>query len=338
MSAWTTFRFSYPFALLLLVVPVSVALLPTFQKRKFIPALRYSDVRLVAGLPKGWRVQLRWLPDVLRWLVWALLVVGLARPQSGTQVDVIRGQGIDIVLALDISSSMASLDFEPQNRLEAAKDDIGNFIAGREFDRIGLVVFARSAFHQAPLTLDYDVLLQLLEQVELASDLRPVDGRRLDGTAIGLGLASAANMLRAGSAPSKVIILLTDGANNAGLSPEQAAEAVSTLGMRVYTIGMGRPGLVELPLPEGEVITVESDLNEPALQDIAETTNGLYFRAENAEGLQEIYDQIDRLERSDAERRIFTRWRDRAPIILLLAFIVLVSEQLLRMTVFRRIP
>jgi len=334
-----TFRFALPIALILLAGPL-VLVLPQVRawQRRRVSGLHYSDTRLFRGLQVTWRVRYRWLPDALRAAVWILLVLALARPQGGNRVDVIRGQGIDIVLALDISTSMSALDFEPLNRLETAKSVINDFIQGREFDRIGLVVFARTAFHQAPLTLDYPVLAQLLDDVQLASALRAVDGRRLDGTAIGLGLAASANMLRAGDAPSQVVILLTDGDNNAGISPAQAAEALAALGIRVYTIGMGRPGLVDVPTLDGDLVTIESDLNEQALQNIAETTNGLYFPAENSEALAQIYERIDRLERATVERQIFVRWEDYAAIFIAGAVLLLLLEQLLRQITWQTIP
>lgn len=333
------FRFAYPLFLVLLLLPVAVVVVPALRQRWPVGnTLQYSDNRLFRGLIVSWRVRLRYLPDVLRVLAWALLVVALARPQTGQAREILRGQGLDIVLAVDISTSMAALDFEPQNRLEAAKGVIGDFITGREFDRIGLVVFARNAFHQSPLTLDYNVLLRLLDDVRLASELRQAEGRRLDGTAIGLGIASSANMLRSSDAPSKVIILLTDGDNNAGLDPLQAAEAANLLGIRVYTIGMGRPGLVNIPNREGEIVTIESDLNEDALQEIAQLADGLYFRAENTAGLQQIYDQIDTLERTDVERIVFVNWQDQAFGLLAVVFVLIVTEKVLRQTILRVNP
>lgn len=325
------FRLAYP--ILLLLIPAGIYAF--WRWRTPAGGLRYSDVRLVANLPESWRIKARFLPDVLRAFAWVLLVIALARPQTGNAVDVIRGEGVDIVLVVDISTSMAALDFEPQNRLEAAKVVIADFIAQREFDRIGLVVFARNAYHQAPLTLDYAVLLRLLDEIQLVSDL---SGNQLDGTALGLGIASAANMLRDSDAPSKIIILLTDGDNNIGVDPLLAAEAAATLDMRIYTIGMGRPGVVNVPTREGDIIQMESDLNENNLRQIASIGNGLYFRAENTAGLQQIYNQINRLERSDAERRLFVRWQDRADVLLIPVLILLLTERVLRLTVFQVIP
>lgn len=337
----TEFRFAYPLVLLLLFVPLIVYGMPRFQR--FVPRspqLHYSDIRLMRGLDAGWRVRYMPVVDVLRWFAWILLVIGLARPQAGNAQEIIRGQGVDIVLALDISNSMDALDFEPQNRLEAAKVVIADFIRGRSFDRIGLVVFARNAYHQTPLTLDYDVLLQQLDEVRLVGDILSSDGvpLLLDGTAIGLGIASATNMLRESDSLSKVIILLTDGDNNAALDPVQAAQAAQAFGVRVYTIGMGRTGLVNVPDGEGGVIAVESDLDEFTLQNIAATAEGQHFRAEDVQDLQAIYDQIDSLERSDIERIVFVPWQDRAVMVLVPAFILLVTERLLRRSVFQTVP
>jgi Ca-activated chloride channel homolog len=332
------FRFALPIAFVLLAVPI-IALIP-YVRRVRPPrraAMVYSDIRLLSTLPVTWRVKMRHVPEVMRWLAWVLLVFALARPQSGEGVEVLRGQGIDIVLVIDISGSMAALDFEPQNRLAAAKAVISEFIQGREFDRIGLVVFARNAYHQAPLTLNYPILLQLLDDIRLIPDVTSLSGEQLDGTALGLGVASAANMLRESNAPSKVIVLLTDGDNNAGLDPITAAEAVSTFDIRIYTIGMGTEGPVNIPDRENNLIQIDN-LNEDVLRSIAEIGNGLYFRAEDTAGLQQIYQQIDRLERTDVERRVFVRWQDQAVWIMMPALLLLLLEQLLRRTVLQTLP
>lgn len=331
------FRFAYPLVLALLALPLIFAL-PRF--RRWLPQpplLRYSDTRLFAELPTSPRARLHWLPDALRLLAWVVLVFALARPQVGNQVEVLRGRGVDMVLAMDISGSMAALDFEPLNRLEAAKTVMADFIALREFDRIGLVVFARSAYHQAPLTLDYSVLGTLLDEVRLVTELRG-GAQMLDGTAIGLGIASAANLLRDDSTPSRVIILLTDGDNNTGLDPILAAEAAAALGIRIYTIGMGAPGMMAIPTGRGDVIMIESDLDEDLLRRIADIGGGLYFRADDTPGLQQIYRQINTLERSEVERRVLVRWQDRAMGLLVAALLLLLLERGLRRSVFQTIP
>ncbi|MCB9454946.1 MAG: VWA domain-containing protein [Anaerolineaceae bacterium] len=329
------FRFAHPLALGLLLLPPLLWLVSRWLGWEWVvPGLRYSDTRLLNGLPVGWRVRLRRLPDALRFLAWLLLVVGLARPQSGWFQEIIQGQGVDIVLALDISGSMAGLDFQPQNRLGAAKAVIGDFVSGREFDRIGLVVFASDAFQVVPPTLDYPALLRSLASVRLAGELGVGDA-----TAIGQGLAAAANMMRSGTAVSKVIILLTDGANTAGnFDPVTAAQAVAALGMRIYTIGMGKAGLVPFMDASGSTITVESDLDEAALQVIATTANGRYFRAEDAADLQQVYEQIDALERNDVEKQVFVRWQEQAWALLWVGFAALILERILRHSMFQAVP
>jgi Ca-activated chloride channel family protein len=336
------FRFASPGYLILLLIPIAALTVPAFRRRWFnrAPTLIYSDTRLTSRLPVSRRVRLRWLPDVLRGLAWMLLVIALARPQSGNAQEVFRGQGIDVVLALDISNSMGALDFAPQNRLQAAKSVIAEFVSGREFDRIGLVVFARDAYHQSPLTLDYPILLELLDDVRLVNEIVDAQGnaRLLDGTAIGLGIVSAANMLREGQTASRVIILLTDGDNNAGLNPIDAAAAAAAFGIRLYIIGVGSDGEVPIPDGAGGMVTFESDLDDVALASIAQTANGRYFRAVDLVDLQAVYDEIDQLERTPLERMITVGWQDRAPIPICAALFVLMAERLLRRTIFQAVP
>lgn len=332
-----SFRFAYPFVLILFFLPPAVYFVSRLhQWRPRNSTFRYPDIRLMDNLPVGWRVRLRWLPDGLRWLAWIFLVISLARPQVGNATEFIRGQGVDIVMAVDISNSMGAVDFEPQNRLEASKAVIADFISGREFDRIGLVVFAREAFHQVPLTLDYDVLIGLLEQVRLVNDIVDSDGipLLLDGTAIGLGVASSANMLRGGESDSRVIILLTDGANNSALDPLQASEAAQAFGIRIYSIGVGREGLVDIPDRNGGVVTIESDLNESMLQEMSQITGGQYFRAQDLDDLQAIYDEIDGLEPSNVELQVITRWQDRVFVFLMGGLALLLVERVLRQVIF----
>lgn len=329
------FRFAHPAAFALLLLPL-VLLLTTRAGLRYglSPLMIFSDTRLMSELPVGWRVRLRGLPDVLRTLAWVALVMALARPQAGQTQEILRGQGIDIVMVLDISGSMGTLDFDPQTRLDAAKQVIGSFVQAREFDRIGLVVFAREAFHQAPPTLDYDVLLRLLDEVQLAPELGLEDG-----TAIGMGLASAANMLRSSEAASRVIILLTDGANNAGaLDPLTAARAVRTFGMRVYTIAMGRAGSGAAEAGVDAAASARTSLDEDTLREIAALTGGVYFRAADLGVLQQVYDQINRLERSDIERQVFVRWQEQAGGWIVAALALLLFERTLRVTVFQTLP
>jgi Ca-activated chloride channel family protein len=332
----TPLRFAHPWALL------GLALVPLLGwwlwRRQRAPHLRYSDLGLMRDLPRSPRVHLRGLPNGLRLLALALLVVGVARPQAARQREVIRGRGVDIVLALDISGSMAALDFEPSNRLEAAKEVIGAFIGEREYDRIGLVVFAREAFRQSPPTFDYDALRQLLEVIRLAPELQ-LD----DGTAIGMGLAQASAMLQESDAQSRVIILLTDGVNNSGeIDPLTAAQAAAALEIKVYAIGMGRPGQVPFPVNDPvfgpRTRLVRSEIDEEILQRIAETTQGRYFRATDTDGLAEVYAEINRMEKSDVEAEVFTRYRELGVWVLWPALGLLALELVLRNTWLRTLP
>jgi len=330
------FRFAHPLWLItLLVIP---ALLLARRERGRAATLEYSDLSLMQGLPHSTRLRARWVPSALRLAALALLVITVARPQTGRSLEVIHGQGVDIVMALDISGSMAALDFEPQNRLGAAKQVIDDFIAERRYDRIGMVVFAREAFSQSPPTFDYAVLRRLLSAIELAPDLGLEDG-----TAIGLGLAQAAGMLTESDAQSRVIILLTDGVNNAGqIDPLTAAQAAAALDIKVYTVGAARPGQVPVPYDDPlfgpTTRLIESEIDEATLQQIADATGGLYFRAQDTAGLQQIYDQINRLEKSEVEVQIFTRYRELAGWFLLPALGLILLELLLRHTLFRTLP
>ena len=250
----------------------------------------------------------------------------------------ITGEGVDIALALDVSGSMASLDFEPQNRLEASKDVISDFVSQRPYDKIGMVIFSSEAFSQSPLTLDHNMVTRSLDQVRLASDLGIEDG-----TAIGLGIANAANMLTNSDAESKVVILLTDGVNNAGqVDPLTAAEAAKALGIKIYTIGAGRPGEVPVPVPSmfgGTKISYqESTLDEGTLQQVADITGGKYFRAEDTSGLKAIYNEINQLEKSQVEVQVFNQYHELLVWLLIPALFFLLLEIVLRNTLFRKVP
>lgn len=349
------FRFAHPWALALLAV--GGWLVWRRYWRADGAAALYSDLRLTSRLPRSWRMRLSPLPDILRAAAWLLLVVALARPQTGQAREVLRGQGIDIVLVLDISSSMNALDFAPDihaidikqctdeqscpNRLSYAKTVISEFVAGRSYDRIGVVVFARNAYHLVPLTLDYVVLQELLGGVKLVTALMDPSGMNasLDGTAAGTGIASAAAMMRDSKARSKVILLFTDGATTEGLNPVTAAEAAHTLGITVYAVGIGMPGEIPAPASDGESIErVQSDLDEETLQRVTEAGGGRYFRATDAEGLREITAQIDRLERSPVQRQTVVPWKDQVAGFLFFAVMALLIERLLRVTILATIP
>ena len=329
------FQFASPWLLSLAIFVPLLAARYFFQKRSTSPAtLTYTKTSLMRGLPGSWRIRFRPLGFVLRLLIITLVIFALARPQIVQGREIISGEGVEIALALDISGSMASLDFEPKNRLEASKAVISDFIAERPYDKVGLVVFATEAFSQSPLTLDHNMIDRSLEQVELATDLGLEDG-----TAIGLGIANAANMLANSDALSRVVILLTDGVNNAGqIDPLSAAEAAKALDIKVYTIGAARPGEVPVPTDDGRIVYQESSLDEETLQQVADITGGQYFRAEDTAGLREIYNEINAMEKSQVEIQVFNQYTELAVLFLLPALIIFIFELVSRKTLFRTIP
>lgn len=332
-----TFAFADPWLLLLLLaLPPGAWWLR--RQRRVEPTMRYSDVRAVQPGGSSWRLRLRGLPMILRGLTLALLVVALARPQWVQARQIVRGEGVDIALALDISGSMASLDFEPDNRLAAAKRVIDSFIEERSLDRLGLVVFAANAFTQSPPTTDHRVLRRLLADTELAPKL----GLQ-DGTAIGMGIANAAYMLQSSPEDGRVVILLTDGVNNAGnIDPLTAAQAAATLGVKVYTIGMGKPGLVPVPVDDrmgGEAIAMQqSNIDEVMLRAIADATGGRYYNADDAAALREVYAEIDALEKSQYETETFTKTHELMAWALAPGLVLLLLDLLTRTTLLRSLP
>ena len=335
-----TFQFAAPWILLLVIlVPSLLAARHIWVTRRTRPAtMQHTATYLAAGLPRSWRITWRPLLTGLRLLTIAMALLALARPQIVQGKETISGDGVEIALALDISGSMASLDFEPQNRLQASKQVIGDFIIERPYDKIGLVVFAHEAFNQSPLTLDHNMVSRSLDQIELAGEMG-LD----DGTAIGLGIANAASMLTNSEAESKVIILLTDGVNNAGqIDPLTAAEAAKALGVKVYTIGAGRPGQVPVPVQsvfgDSQVVYQESSLDEETLRQVADVTGGQYFRAEDTEGLRDIYDAINDMEQSQVEIQVYNQYFELAGYLLVPALLIFLVEMFLRHTTFRKIP
>ena len=328
------FRFEDPWLLAALVVIPVVLLIRSRRDRGRSGALRFSavDAAVAAGGGRG-----RWahkVPSWLRVLGLALVVVAFARPQTGLTSQSVLTEGIDIVVVLDISTSMLAEDLEP-NRLGAAKLVAADFVAGRSNDRIGLVAFAGQAFTQVPLTLDYGVVTTLLEELDT--------GMIEDGTAVGMGLATAVKRLQASTAESRVVILLTDGRSNRGeIGPVTAARMASALGVRVYTIGAGSRGTARVPVDDplrGRVYaTMRVDIDEETLQQVAELTGGRYFRATDTESLAGIWEEIDELERTEIEIENFTEYEERFPLPLGLGLLCLFAEITLSRTVLRRLP
>ncbi len=318
--------------LLLLIIPLTVWYI--FKQKESQPTLQISSVASFKDLNRTWKEYFRHILFVLRVIVIALLIIILARPQSTNRWENITTQGIDIVLALDISGSMLAQDFEP-DRLEAAKDVAIEFISGRPNDRIGLVVFSAESFTQCPLTTDHAVLINLFKEIK--------SGMIEDGTAIGVGLANAVNRLKDSDAVSRVIILLTDGVNNQGLvDPLTAAELAKTFGIRVYTVGVGTRGMAPFPVhdPFGRTYLRDMpvEIDEETLQEIADITDGQYFRATDNEKLRRIYAEIDQMEKSKIDVKEFSRKQEEYYGYGILAMILLLSEILLRNTLLRNLP
>ena len=327
--------FAHPWLLLgLVAVPLMVAYY-IWRYHKQEAAVQHSDIDVFTGIEKTLRVRLRWLPYALRTLAVGALVIALARPQSQLNRQQMKVEGIDIVMAMDISGSMLAEDFKP-NRLEAAKRVASNFIEGRKRDRIGLVVFSGEAFTQVPLTIDHHILIKQLSSLK--------SGMIKDGTALGDGLATAINRIKESDAKSKVIILLTDGINNQGaVDPMSAAEIAALYNIRLYTIGVGTQGLAPYPFrdPFGHVRyqNVEVELDEQLLTHMAQSTHdGHYFRATNKKSLQQIFDQIDQMEKSKIDVTQYAQSKDEYQGWLLLAAIALALEILLGLLFFKTTP
>jgi Ca-activated chloride channel family protein len=327
------FRFAHPEVLLLLLLVPLVAWWTLRKGRERSVAYSSLDLLLGAGLAaSAWK---RYGKLALRLMVLSLLIFALARPQTGRSKHTEYAEAVDIMLVLDISGSMQAQDFEPKNRLFVAKEVIKEFIAKRKTDRIGLVVFAADAVTQCPLTLDYGLLTKLVDAVDF--------GMLDDGTAIGMGLASACNRMRASEAKSKVIILLTDGQNNAGMvDPATAARVAESLGIKVYTIGVGTRGRAPIPIDDPvfgrRLISVEVDIDEVTLRKIADLTDGQYFRATDRQELEGIYARIDELERTKVASETFVEYTERFKWLLLPVLGLLILELGLEQTVLRETP
>ncbi len=319
------------FYLLLALLPIIAWYI--FRQKKSGASLQVSTIRNLEAVPKNWKYYFRHLVFALNIAVMTLLVIVLARPQSSENWENVSTEGIDIVMAVDVSTSMLARDLRP-DRLEAAKDVASAFIAGRPYDRIGLVVFAGESFTQCPLTTDHPVVNNLLRET--------ATGVLQDGTAIGNGLATAVNRLKESEAISKVIILLTDGENNAGeIPPITAAEIAKTFGIRVYTIGVGTIGTAPYPMqtPFGiQVQNIPVKIDEESLQSIAGLTGGKYFRATSNDKLKQIYTEIDALEKSKIEVKEFSKKQEEFQPFAIFAALLLIAGILMKVTIFRNIP
>ena len=330
------FRFADPeYLYLLLLIPL---LIYWYWKRRAKGSgnIRFSDIHVIKRVGKTAKQRLRHSLFLLRLLFISLIILAFARPQSGSQMRETTTEGVDIILALDVSSSMLAEDFKPKNRLEAAKKVAEEFIQGRQNDRLGLVIFAGESFTQCPLTLDYGVLMTLLQDIKVA-------GQDWDGTAIGMGIVNAVNRLRDSKAKSKVIILLTDGVNNRGeVDPITASNIASAIDVKIYTIGAGSQGTalypVNDPLLGKRFVPMPVEIDEDVLKQIAANTNGRYFRATDTEKLSEIYAEIGELEKTKIEVKEFTRYDEYFHYFLLLGLGLFVLEMILANSVFRKLP
>lgn len=326
--------FAYPGYLFLMLLLLPMTGWYIYEMRKSDASLRLSDTSTLDRQPKPFRVWLLHLPFILRFAVICLVSIALARPQLssvGSREE--STEGIDIMMALDVSGTMLAEDFKP-NRLEAAKEVAANFVKDRPNDQIGLVVFAGESFTQCPLTTDQNVLVNLIRSVEF--------GTIEDGTAIGLGLANAVNRMKDSETKSKVIILLTDGSNNRGdIDPMTAAEIAKTFGIRVYTIGVGSYDQARVPYqtPYGvQYATIDSEFDETTLRRIAETTDGQYFRAKDNSSLESVYAEIDQLEKTKLRVREYSRnHQENWMPFLYAALACLILELILRYFVLRTI-
>ena len=327
------------FLLLLLLIPYVLwyLLWRNRGKRKMEASMRMSDTFAYKNAPVGLRVRLMHLPMVLRCVAFAMIVMAMARPQTHNAWDERNVEGIDIMLAMDVSTSMLAEDLKP-NRIEAAKDVAASFIADRPNDNIGLTIFAGEAFTQCPMTTDHASLLNLLKGVR--TDIA-ANGLISDGTAIGMGLANAVSRLKDAKTKSKVVILLTDGSNNMGdISPMTAAQIAKSLGIRVYTIGVGTNKVARYPMPVAggiQYVNIPVEIDTKTLSNIAATSDGNFYRATNNKELKQIYQDIDKLEKSRMNVKKFSKRYEAYQPFAIVALLALILEILLKLTVLRKI-
>lgn len=319
---------------LLLFIPLAAYIAWYILKgRKLEPSLKTSTLTPFLRV-KSYKNYIIDLPFALRVIALSMVIIVLSRPQSTDNWENTEVEGIDIMLAMDVSTSMLAMDLTP-NRIEAAKDVAADFINSRPNDNIGLTLFAGESFTQCPLTVDHAVTLNMLNAVKC--DIA-AQGIIEDGTAIGMGIANAVSRLKESKAKSKVIILLTDGSNNSGeISPEAAAEIAKKFDVRIYTVGVGTNGTAPYPYG-GRVVQVPVEIDETVLTNIAVTTDGKYYRATSNSKLEEVYQEIDKLERTKLSVKEYSTREEEFQIFALIAFVALLLEMLLRNTILKKIP
>jgi Ca-activated chloride channel family protein len=324
--------FAEPLFLYLLIIVPAMIVFYILKQQKVTASVRMPGLQSFVEAGTTFRHYLRHILFALRVITITLLIIVLARPQKTDRFQNVSTEGIDIMLVQDISGSMLSRDFKP-DRIEAAKNIATEFISGRPYDRIGLVVFSGESFTQCPLTTDHAVLINLLREIQ--------SGMIEDGTAIGMGLATAVNRIKDSPSKSKVIILLTDGVNNKGeIAPATAAGIAKTFGIRVYTIGVGTQGMAPYPVQTPYGIQYQDmpvEIDEGILQQISQTTGGKYFRATDNDSLEKIYKEIDKLEKSKIDVRQFSKKEEKYLLPALIAFFMLVVEIIARNTIFKNL-
>jgi len=323
-------RFAHPLWLVLLIVPL-YTLFSYFRKKGGGDAtVLFSDISIFKEIGTGAGKIKRLTSLFIVHSAVIILIMAMARPQAGTNYHTKTARGIDIILAMDISSSMAAMDFNPLTRFEASKEVVNDFIDNRKSDRIGLVVFSAQSFTMCPLTLDYDMLEAFLERA-WGSGIE-------DGTAIGSAIATSTNRLRDSDAKSKIIILLTDGMNNRGnIDPLTAARLAQTLGIKIYTVGVGSEGKAPVKM-SGRVFWTETHIDEATLQEVAEITDGKYYRAKNTRELQGIYEEINQLETTKIDYKEWVEYEEKFAAFLKAGFFMLILSFILNRTFLRRIP
>lgn len=333
MNFFDNIKFANPELFYLLILIPLFTIWYILRNKKLNPNFTFSFSSQFMKFKPSLKQRLRHLNFILRMLAVSLIIVALARPQSSSTKETVKTEGVDIVIAIDVSTSMLAEDFKP-NRIDAAKETAKEFIMNRQNDRIGLVVFSGESFTQCPVTIDHDILINLMSEIK--------SGMIEDGTAIGMGLATSVSRLQTSKAKSKIVILLTDGVNNQGfVAPLTAAEIAAEFGIKVYTIGVGTKGKAPYPVqtPFGtRYQNVDVEIDEAVLKDIANATNGKYFRATNNKALKGIYEEIDKLEKTEIDVSSFTRYSEEFKPFLILALLLFGIDILLRYTVFRTFP
>lgn len=331
-------EFSNPLYFLLLILVVPYVAWYILNHKKATPSLKVSSTVIYSKVRPTWRVRLLHLPFVLSILGYIAMVTALARPQTANSWSNTSVEGIDIMLCMDVSTSMLAEDLKP-NRVQAARNVAVDFINGRENDNIGLTVFAGEAYTQCPMTMDHAALLNLLNTMDCNMAMR---GMLEDGTAIGMGIANAITRLKDSKAKSKVIILLTDGTNNRGdISPSMAADIAKSFGIRVYTVAVGTNGTAPYPMMVGghkEYVNVPVEIDTETLSQIAEKTDAQFYRATNTEKLFKVYEEIDKLEKTRMNVRKYSKRYEAYQAFALAAFLLMALSLLLRSTVLRRLP